>query len=161
MPRPDQALPAYDRVMRRVERDETSGCLLWLGYKQPKGYGIVGASISRSTGAKNRTALVHRVTWEHERGPIPEGLEVDHICRTRHCVEITHLQLLTPRANKDRADHSARIAALRAKTHCKRQHEFTAENTRWYKGRRQCKACFAFHARKYRKEARLAREAAR
>jgi len=123
--------------------------MLWQGACQAKGYGLTCTG-SRTDGTRRTGVLVHRIIWESVNGLVPDGLEVDHVCRVRNCVEITHLQLLTPHANKMRADHSTRIANLRAKTHCKRDHEFTEANTRWGKnGRRNCRACAAWHQRRY------------
>jgi hypothetical protein len=66
--------------------------------------------------------LGHRVAWEAEHGPIPEGLTIDHLCRNRRCVNVAHLRLLSNVEN-------ARMNGNWAKTHCVRGHEFTEDNT--------------------------------
>jgi hypothetical protein len=123
--------------------------MLWQGACQVKGYGLTCTG-SRTDGTRRTGVLVHRIVWEAANGAIPDGLEVDRICRVRNCVEIAHLQLLTPHANKMRADHTQHSINLRARTHCKRNHEFTEANTRWDKtGRRNCRTCAAWHQRQY------------
>ena len=68
----------------RTERSE-SGCLEWTGTRYRNGYGQIW------DGAKN--ALAHRYAWERENGPIPDGMQIDHACFNRACVEITHLRV--------------------------------------------------------------------
>ncbi|QPR39552.1 AP2 domain-containing protein [Brevibacterium casei CIP 102111] len=43
--------------------------------------------------------LVHRYAWEQEHGPIPEGMQIDHICHEPACVNLDHLRLATPAEN--------------------------------------------------------------
>jgi hypothetical protein len=94
------------------------------------------------------------VAYELAIGPIPEGLTIDHLCRNRGCVNPAHLEAVTNRTNLLRGDG---IAALNArKTHCKRGHEFTPENTYvWREGTRACRACHTAQeqARRQKKEA--------
>ena len=82
--------------------------------------------------------IAHRLVYKLIVGDIPEGLELDHLCRNRPCVNPGHLEPVT------HAENVRRGAALR--THCKQGHEFTAENT--YRmprgprvGARHCRAC--------------------
>lgn len=86
---------------------------------------------------------VHRLEWEMHNGPIPNGFVIDHTCRVRSCYEITHLRLVTPAVNA--TENSTSPAALnKVKTHCKRGHPFTPENTRISTrrtGSRVCKTC--------------------
>jgi hypothetical protein len=78
---------------------------------------------------KNRRA--HRVAWYDAHGEIPSGMVVNHICKTRNCVNAQHLQIVTPRENTLR-DSVAAPAVNARKTHCPRGHEYD----RTYKGRR-------------------------
>ena len=112
-----------------VEYEPNSGCHIWLGPQHPKGYG------------KYKGKLAHRVIWELTHGQIQTGLQVDHICRVRACVNPSHLRLVTSRVNT--LENSEGIAARNLrKTHCYRGHEFTPENTRIEStGWRQCRAC--------------------
>jgi hypothetical protein len=107
-------------------------CNLHLGAPNNSGY------ISRSFGGRMRG--VHEIAWIKANGPIPPGLEVDHTCGNRTCVEPTHLRLLTHRQNLLAGDTLA--ARNAAKTHCSNGHAFDAANTHVTKqGKRHCRAC--------------------
>lgn len=93
LPDPAQR-PVFERVMARVRVDETSGCWIFTGAISTSGYGRVGLG-ARSEGL----AQAHRVTYEHLVGPIPEGLDIDHLCRVRACVNPAHLEPVTRREN--------------------------------------------------------------
>ena len=122
------ARPLAERIQEKIEVDPASGCWLWTGSLGGGGY----ASIS--IGKRGR-ALVHRLSYEMHKGPIPEGLQIDHLCRVRRCVNPDHLEPVTHAQN-------ARRGSLATKTHCKNGHEYTPENTRISKdGSRHCRAC--------------------
>src|SRR2546421_371384 len=78
-----------------LEEDSTSGCLLWQGAKNRCGYGHL------KVGA--HTHLAHRFIYETYRDVIPEGLQLDHLCRRRDCVNPDHLEPVTARENTRRA----------------------------------------------------------
>ncbi|MCE5309611.1 MAG: HNH endonuclease [Acidobacteriales bacterium] len=85
-----------------------------------------------------RTTQAHRVAYEVFRGPIPEGLHIDHLCRVTCCVNPDHLEPVTPAENNRRAGSAV--------THCSRGHEYTPENTYFRKGsdrrgNRDCLEC--------------------
>lgn len=80
---PDEALAA------RVQR--VGDCLEWTGVKNQKGYARMRVN--------DVLVSVHRHVWEKEHGPIPKGMEVDHECLNRGCVNIEHLRLATRSAN--------------------------------------------------------------
>jgi hypothetical protein len=132
------ARPVRELLLSHLIINPETGCLLWDGQVNRKGYGRITVG-SRSRGTK-RTYRVHRLAWELENGPIPDGLEVDHVkergCRYRHCANVAHLELVTHRENVMRGANAG-------KTHCDRGHEFTEANTYTYPltGRRRCRAC--------------------
>ena len=118
------------RFMKKTEIIE-SGCWLWLGYTDRKGYGIFGVS-------SGKTVKAHRFSYELFVGPIPEGLPLDHLCRTRNCVNPFHLEPVTNQENVIRG-----FRARTAKTHCKNGHELTESNTYHHPktGWRDCRKC--------------------
>lgn len=127
--------PARDRLLALVEIDEATGCWLWMGSRKGPGYGTFCF--------ENVTRLAHRVSYELFVGPIPEGLQVDHLCNTPPCVRPDHLEVCSGRQNVLRSP-AAPSAINARKTHCNNGHEFTPENTYVTKnGSRQCKRCTA------------------
>lgn len=112
-------------------------CWVWPGFTTEKGYGKLTIPAPE---ARYRTVRAHRMVWEMIRGPIPEGLELDHLCRNRACVNPDHLEPVTSRTNTMRG--IGPTAANATKTHCLRGHEFNEINTYVRPdGRRQCRAC--------------------
>ncbi len=67
-------------------------CVLWEGYVRPDGYG-----------QKGRCFLAHRVAYQEARGPIPQGLTIDHLCSVKLCVNVDHLEAVTLQENIRRA----------------------------------------------------------
>lgn len=119
-------------MMRRIRMAE-DGCWEWRGAKSGVGYGLYYRRRTR--------ALVHRVVYEICRGPIPTGLQIDHLCRVRLCVNPAHMEAVTSRTNTMRGLGVTAINARR--THCPQGHEYTPENTYSYgtKSGRHCRTC--------------------
>lgn len=148
-------MPAYVSMRERIERLSVpvpeSGCWLWLGSIDRCGYGKMGA--------RNGESLAHRGSYQEFIGPIPEGLEIDHLCKVRCCVNPRHLEAVTHRENVIRGDMpTSPNLRNRRKTHCMRGHEFAGENLKivMVKGKkvRQCWICdkarrYAQHQRSY------------
>lgn len=122
------------RFLAKVNKTNT--CWLWTGSISQRGYGRV-----RRGGHVGRIIPAHRYAYALFIGPIPDGLVLDHICRIRHCVNPEHLQPVTDRENVARGIGPTAVNAR--KTHCKRGHEFNADNTGARAGgrNRYCKAC--------------------
>jgi hypothetical protein len=94
----------------------------------------------------HKNHFVHRWVWELENGPIPAGMEIDHMCRNRACCNIDHLRLVTRAVNT--LENSVSFSAInKAKTHCINGHPFNEENTRMYRGGRSCRTCAADYRR--------------
>lgn len=87
--------PCLDNFAR-YEVSEETGCWQWTGPVKDTGYGM----FSRPFGGER---AAHRAFWVRDRGPIGEGLEVDHLCRNRGCVNPDHLEVVTRWENVQRA----------------------------------------------------------
>lgn len=94
---------ALARFWAKVDKTET--CWLWTGSQTPKGYGVHTLREypdSRiKAGVKTREIRAHRYSWELTNEPIPEGMEIDHICHVTLCVRPTHLRLTTRKQNNE------------------------------------------------------------
>ncbi len=110
-----------------------NGCHEWTRLLDRYGYGHFCAN--------NKHWKAHRWAYLHLIGPIPDGLQIDHLCRNRKCVNPAHMELVDQRTNLLRGISFSAVNA--AKTHCIRGHEFTESNTRISKHPpgRMCKAC--------------------
>lgn len=113
--------------------EKTATCWLWKGKPSKQGYGTVRF--------QGRTWGAHTLAWTLTHGPIPKGKEPDHICRNRLCVrpELPHLELVTHQVNVLRG--IGPTAANAKKTHCKRGHEFSPENTYQTPDGKGCRIC--------------------
>lgn len=134
-----------ERLARRLKSDCATGCLLWMGARNAKGYGTINVG--------GRPRFVHRVAWEISKGSIPNGLCVLHRCDTPACCNTEH-HFLGSKADNNadmRAKGRARNGVRNSeKTHCKRGHLLAGDNLRVTRGRRHCRACLALWAREKR-----------
>src|SRR3546814_13148756 len=89
--------PIERRLWSMISPEPNSGCWLWTGYTNGDGYGGITIGI-RSDGSR-RFARAHRISFELYRGPIPDGLELDHKCRVRCCVNPDPREPVTHRPN--------------------------------------------------------------
>ena len=121
--------------------DLAAPCWIWQGYVLPTGYGQLII--------RQRKWRAHRYMWTMMRGPIPDGLDLDHLCRNRLCINPQHLEPVTRRENLLRGEGFAGVNAR--KTHCAHGHPFDGLNTGRRTGRsgRFCLACSREHGRKH------------
>lgn len=114
-----------------------NGCVVWTGHIDRNGYGKVNRRSARIYTA-------HTLAYVIAFGPVPDGCEIDHLCKNRACCNPAHLEAVPHAVNIGRGDYKSNHRNGR-KTHCKRGHEFTSENTRIYVLRgvriRKCRAC--------------------
>jgi hypothetical protein len=119
---------AQERFFGFVEITPTD-CWAWKGATDHLGY----ARFHASAGVQ----LAHRLAYEWFVGPIPAGLEIDHVCRNRRCVNPAHLEAVTHRENVLRG-----ASAPGGATHCPRGHVYDVSNTHIApSGDRRCRRC--------------------
>lgn len=137
-----------EAFLQRVLPEPMSGCWLWTANCDSHGYG-------RYCSGGGQTQA-HIVSYEDENGPVPDGLELDHLCRVRCCVNVKHLEAVTHAENCRRG-----IAPAVSKTffglriHCHKGHELTPENTTFLKLNgngvaRRCRTCSRANMLRYR-----------
>jgi hypothetical protein len=135
----DRSLSVEGRFWSKVDKTGApyfglGSCWEWTAQRTPNGYGRFWPG---SAGV-----LAHRWAYEALVGLIPEGLQLDHLCRNRGCCNPAHLEPVTNAENQRRGFGPPGLHA-RA-THCKRGHEFTEENTYRRPSRshvRECLTC--------------------
>lgn len=146
-------LPEHERFWPKVVFDANdAGCWEWQGAASSAGYGKIMTG-SRSDGSR-RYAPAHRWAYEFCVGPIPDGLQLDHLCRNPSCVNPDHLEPVTNRENTLRGNAPIRMreanpgaAFQSAKTHCPQGHIYDDANTRWtsatgnHSATRHCRTC--------------------
>ena len=109
---PHSSIP--DRFWTHVKFEDL--CWLWTGCTTSRGYGTF------TNGGK--TTRVHRYAYEFCVGPIPDGQQIDHLCRVKHCVNPDHLEAVTDRVNTRRGLRSFKVP----RTHRPAGHEMSGDN---------------------------------
>ena len=126
----DPRLP--ERFWSRVAPCPMSGCWLW-----------VGAWIARDYGSYNKHDYAHVVAFTALVGPVPKGLELDHLCRVHCCCNPAHLEPVTHQENMRRGITGQASGAIQsAKTHCPSGHAYSGDNLIVRpEGWRACREC--------------------
>lgn len=117
--------PLETRFWEKVQK--TDSCWLWTGSLVTSGYGQINIS--------HRNVPAHRWSYEQLVGPIPDGLELDHLCMIKNCVNPTHLEPVPHQENTKRSK------AAHRKEVCKRGHSLSPDNVYLYNTSRVCKNC--------------------
>lgn len=135
-------IPIEERFKEKYRVDQESGCWIWTASLMPNGYAQF-----RYSRAKN--GYGHRFSYEHHIGPIPEGRQIDHLCKNKACVNPDHLDVVTPKTNIERI--GPRRSANAEKTHCPRGHPLSGDNLYVFPNRRArtCRTCRREYAREY------------
>lgn len=134
-------------IWRNILVDD--GCWMWTGSVDLHGYGRAYFG--------GKTTKAHKWMYERFVGPVPEGLELDHLCRTPGCVRWDHLEPVTHAENVRRGAGPTAVRAIHAaKTHCKRGHPLEGCRTYVRDGRtiRACRRCAVIASTEHRKRKR-------
>lgn len=108
-PRGAAARPMSERIRSLVEVDD-NGCWIWQGFIGTHGYGQM--NVVAPIGVKrSRSVLAHRMSYETFVGPIPEGLQIDHLCAVTACANPEHLEPVTAQVNTQRRSDRLAVTA--------------------------------------------------
>ena len=156
----DRRYLVEQRLLARRRINKETGCWEYTKGLTRCGYGRMGA-----TGVLGKSTTVHRIAYVLWVGPIPEGLEVHHECKTRSCFNPEHSRAVTHAENVALGDYTSNHRNGR-KTHCKRGHAFKGDNIIWERQARggwarKCRACRDQREKVRTARRRAAREAAR
>lgn len=122
--------------------EPNTGCWLWSGFIDKDGYGCVKYHAKRQRAA--------RLLYQLDRGPIPLGLQIDHLCRQRLCVNPWHLEPVTCKENINRGETGS-VAGQQShnrsltRTHCRRGHPYNGS-------RHLCRVCTKVNLDRYRRK---------
>lgn len=134
---PAHRVSNIDRFYKKVQI--TDDCWLWIGGLNIQGYSVM--KIFKKSGS------AHRFSYEYFKGLIPEGLQIDHLCRVKRCVNPDHLEAVTSHANIMRSEGVAAVNAK--KINCINGHVLPKKNTSLG---RDCKICRANRLKKYKEQ---------
>ena len=137
----DERLP--QRFWDKVIPEPMSGCWLWAGTTNPKGYGrfFVGAENS-----KHIMKMTHRISYETLVGGFSPDLVIDHLCLNQSCCNPQHLEPVT--------GHENSLRYTRGIIKCPAGHPYDAENTCLRsRGSRECRTCMRARLSRARKAA--------
>ena len=152
-----------ERFYRYVMPEPMTGCWLWIGAGNENGYGLFGIPSDTRNASRRFWKLIkaHRYSYQLHKGEIPEGMDLDHLCRLRCCVNPNHLEAVTRKENLNRGMGVLRYGKI---THCPKGHEYTEDNTRievskegWRQ--RRCRQCHRIRNQARKKRIRMAKKA--
>lgn len=128
---PGTHAPVSERIERHCIPEPNTGCWLWTGHLDKYGYGKI--TVGRSS------RLAHRIAYEAFIGPIPDGLTLDHRCRTPQCVNPAHMDPMPLKDNILLGRSPAALASRRDRCHL--GHVYTDGSFVFYRGVRYCLVC--------------------
>ena len=126
-------LSKRERFVQKIRRDPDTGCWMWTGNVACHGYGHFKV--------KGKQKKAHRVAYELFKGKIGKGLDIDHLCSERSCVNPDHLEAVTAKENVRRTVERGHHKQA-SQTHCIRGHPLSGDNLYTYpSGTRMCRIC--------------------
>lgn len=129
----------FDSKWKEEDRGYKTPCWVWMASIHPLGYGTFSFRNADNTFKQGQA---HRWSYEQENGEIPDGLEIDHLCKSRDCVNPTHLEAVTHAENCRRKTDGV--------TNCKLGHPLNEK--------RKCRICYNAYQREYQKKIQLQRK---
>lgn len=115
-----------------LAKTRETNCTVWIGATNTKGYGVISVD--------GKVQLAHRIAFESEYGPVPDGMVIDHLCRVRNCVNPMHLEAVTNRENirRGRAARSLQVGST-----CTNGHPLTDGDALYLRsnGVSECRQC--------------------
>lgn len=121
------------RIFERIKIID-NGCWEWQGARSSTGYGNMTH--------QGKQLQPHRVAYELEKGFIPRGMHVDHVCQNRRCINPDHLEAVTPAENTRRGGMiQALLQRHESRTHCDKGHPLTPDNIAYREGPKRCLIC--------------------
>jgi hypothetical protein len=138
------AIPLIDRFESKYAVDDND-CWIWKAGLKPNGYAQFWDT--------EKVGYGHRWSYTYFKGEIPNGLQIDHLCRVRSCVNPDHLEAVTMQENVARGELGSYLDTQKTKSHCDNGHEYTPENSyqRTDISGRRCRECKNDNNRQYRK----------
>jgi hypothetical protein len=123
--------PIVDRLLFRtsIPEDRDNDCWVWLGTTNDKGY-------AQMIGDNGRPIAAYRVSYQEFIGPIPDGMEIDHLCSNRKCINPKHLEAVTHYENILRGGNAAKEVCIRGHDLSDSDNVYITKD-----GRRTCNAC--------------------
>lgn len=145
----------WRRMILRIEIDQATKCWNWTGAKYSSGYGYVRRL---KGGIVAGESMTHRIMYRLIAGDIPDGFDVDHLCRNTSCCNPSHLEPVTPATNTLRGMGAGAIHSR--KEECLNGHPLHGDNVRIYtdklgRSTRMCKECRRSRGRKHMRNRRL------
>ncbi len=149
---PHECMTKYTSIEDRFWAKVSKGpglfdCWEWTASRNTKGYGQFGL--------RGRRLMAHRLSYEWLIGPIGEGLQIDHLCRVRNCVNPAHLEPVTCKENLRRGEGPA--ARNTRKATCPHGHPYAGDNLYVSTdGKRRCRECHRSANRRWKRQRKTA-----